>query len=298
MPRQRYQYRYRQPQRRHFPLRWVLLIVFILAVAAFPFMEARMLNVEEHVLQVSGLPSNLKNLKIVYATDFHQGQWVSQQRVDDVFNTINALSADIVILGGDYAQDSESAVRFFETCPDLYARLGVFAVLGENDRSELSGDLSRLTRQMQERGITPLVNAVTRVKVGQSYVYIAGADDRTYGFPDVSALAQQLYADDFVIFAGHTPDLMSDVLKAKDAQGDNHWFDLALFGHTHGGQINVMGHTPFSALMPEVGARYLSGWRVENRASILVSNGIGTTHLPIRLFCQPQIHLITLKQQG
>ena len=124
---------------------------------------------------------------------------------------------------------------------------------------------------------------------------MAGSDDHFNGFPDVDGLAKQVYADDFVIFAGHCPDLMPDVLKAKDANGDNHWFDLALFGHTHGGQVSFMGHTLFGGLMPEVGSRYLSGWLEENRAAVLISNGVGTTGAPVRLFAPPQVHLITLK---
>jgi len=136
---------------------------------------------------------------------------------------------------------------------------------------------------------------VERVKVGQSYLYITGADDYHNGFPDVAGIAAQVRQEDFVIFAGHTPDLMPDVLKARSADGAPHWYDLALFGHTHGGQVSFMGHTLFSQLAPAVSARYLSGWLEENRAAVLVSNGVGTSFAPVRLFARPQVHLITLK---
>ena len=56
-----------------------------------------------------------------------------------------------------------------------------------------------------------------------------------------------------------------------------------------------MGHTPFANLSPEVGSRYLGGWLEENRAAVLVSNGVGTSGAPVRLFAPPQVHLITLK---
>ena len=46
-----------------------------------------------------------------------------------------------------------------------------------------------------------------------------------------------------------------------------------------------------------MGSRYLSGWLEENRASLLISNGIGTSNAPVRLFAPPQIHLITLKSR-
>ena len=291
----RYEYRYRRPQRRHIRFRWILLTLAVLALAAYPFVEPTLLNIEEHTLYVTNLPNNLKNIRIVFASDIHQGPWFSQKRVNEVFSTINGLSADLVILGGDYAIDSDGAVQFFKTAPDLHARLGVYAVMGNHDRTEPESNLALLIKQMQDRNIVPLVNSVSRAKVGQSYIYIAGVDDYYNGFPDVAGVARQVYADDFVIFAGHTPDLMPDVLRGRSIDNDNHWFDLALFGHTHGGQVNFLGHSPFSKLSPQVGARYLSGWLEENRAAILVSNGVGTSGLPIRLFAPPQVHLITLK---
>ena len=143
--------------------------------------------------------------------------------------------------------------------------------------------------------LPPLINAVSRVKVGQSYIYIAGVDDNNNGFPDVNSVASQVYRDDFVIFAAHSPEVLMDAQKAKDANGDGHWFDLALFGHTHGGQINLFGYRPFRNVSQELSARYLSGWLEENRAGVLVSNGVGTSVAPMRLFAQPQVHLITLK---
>lgn len=291
----RYEYRYRRPQRRKLHLGWLLVALALAALIAYPFVEPTVISIEEHTLQVRNLPSNLKNLKIVFASDMHQGPWFSQQRVNEVMTTINNLNADLVILGGDYANDSEGAIEFFKNMPDVYARLGVYAVLGEHDRTEPDGSLAVLVKQMQDRNIVPLVNDISRAKVGQNYIYIAGADDFTNGFPDVAGIASKVYADDFVIFAAHSPDLMPDVLKARSIDNDNHWFDLALFGHTHGGQVNVMGYTPFAQLSPEVGSRYLSGWLEENRAAVLVSNGVGTSVLPVRLFAPPQVHLITLK---
>ena len=72
---------------------------------------------------------------------------------------------------------------------------------------------------------------------------------------------------------------------------------IALFGHTHGGQVNFFGYSPFANLSPGVGSRYLSGWLEENRAAILVSNGVGTSGFPVRVFAPPQVHLITLKSR-
>lgn len=293
----KYQYKYRRPQRRRLPFKKILWCLAALMLLAYPFWEAATLTVEEHTLYVTDLPANLKNLKIVFASDIHQCAWFSQSRVNELIGTINGLNADIIILGGDYATDSDSAIDFFRTAPALHARLGVFGVLGNHDRTQPESNLGLLMAEMKNYGGLPLVNTVSRMKLGQTYIYVAGVDDYYNGSPDVAGVASQVSSEDFVIFAGHTPDLMPDVLDAKSSDGDNHWFDLALFGHTHGGQINLLGHTPFKALLPEVGTRYMSGWLEESRAAVLVSNGVGTSGAPVRLFAPPQIHLITLKSR-
>ena len=85
-------------------------------------------------------------------------------------------------------------------------------------------------------------------------------------------------------------DTLADAASARGAE-------VALFGHTHGGQISFFGKSPFFNLKTDVGPRYMSGWLEENRAAVLISNGVGTSGAPVRLFAPPQIHLITLKSR-
>ena len=289
MAKPKYEYKYRRPQRRRLKLYWLIPVVLLAALAVYPFLEPLALDVETHEFRVPDLPTNLRNLRIAFASDIHQCAWFSQERVDEVISQINKLDADIVVFGGDYAMDSDGAVEFFRHMPTVRARLGVFAVMGNHDRTEPESNLSALISQMKDVGVTPLVNEVSRVKVGQTYVYLSGVDDFYNGFPDVPGVAAQVSSGDFVIFAGHTPDLLPDMLKAKSADGKGHWYDLA--------QVNLFGYSPFFNLSPEVGPRYLTGWLEENRAAILVSNGVGTSGAPVRLFARPQIHLITLKSR-
>lgn len=287
--------RRRVRRRRRVPLWPFLLLAAVILLAVYPFLEARGLSVDEHTLQVSGLPANLKNLKILYASDFHfSGQWAGS-RAEKAVGELNGLSADIIILGGDYGTNTEEAIRFFKELPSIYARIGVYAVLGDTDYSD-PGRVAELVGVIQGRGILPLVNAVASVKIGQNYLYIAGADDFNESVPMVDALAAHLREEDFVIFAAHSPDVVNAVHEAKTAAGSSHWFDLALMGHTHGGQINVLGRSLCPKLMPaEVSDRYARGWLEENRAALLTSNGVGTEGLPARLGARPQIHRITLK---
>ncbi len=215
----RYQYQHRKPQRRKVKFGRVVLIIALLMVLAYPFFEAFHLNVKEYTTSTKNLPSNLRNLKVVYLTDIHQNTWDTQKRTNNIIKTVNSLSPDLVLLGGDYAMDVESAVSFFEAMPLIQARLGAFGVVGSYDRGESDDDLRRLELAMKDAGVTPLVNEVTSVKVGKATLYIAGLDDPAMGDPDVEGVARQVSGDDFVILLANDPDLLNDVVTAVDKNG-------------------------------------------------------------------------------
>lgn len=268
------------------------LLIFILA---YPFYEAANLTVETVNLTVSGLPQDLNHLKIVYLSDIHQGPFYSMGRVEKLVSQVNAMNADLVLLGGDYANDSDGAVAFFKNAPPFRARLLVAGVVGNHDRTEPESNLAALQSAMINAGVLPLVNAVKEVRVGASSLYLAGIDDVNNGHPDVAGVASQLSRDQFVIFLSHSPDAIPGAFDAVDRSGQKNWFDLALSGHTHGGQITFFGKALLSySNVAKVDSRYLSGWVTENKTPILVSNGVGTSVAPIRLFAKPQLHVITL----
>ena len=293
-----HEYRIRRPQKRKFSILPLLLTLTIITIIAYPFIEARIVTIDEKTIVYENLELNLKNLRIVFASDFHQGTFFSKNKVDNIIGKINGMSADIVILGGDYANDYKESIDFFNNLPKISARLGVFVIPGEDDYSPDDPNSIELSKSIKNYGAIPLFNSVESVKRGNSYVYIAGVEDGTYSIADIKGVAKQVKKEDFVIFAGHSPECLSDMIASTDINNQNHWFDLALFGHTHGGQFHIGNWMPLSNLSDDIDPRYLSGWNEENRAHILTSNGLGTKGMPVRLFAPPQIHLITLKNRN
>jgi predicted MPP superfamily phosphohydrolase len=79
-------------------------------------------------------------------------------------------------------------------------------------------------------------------------------------------------------------------------QAIEHGIDLYLCGHTHGGQVRlpVIGAVLTSS---RLGRRYVMGHYHEGRTHLYVSRGVGFEGLGaprVRLFCPPEITLITL----
>lgn len=267
----------------------ILLVVLLLL--AWPFIEPFMLETESKSLTAEDLPSGIGQLRIVYASDIHKGGLFGDGRVADLVSHINACNPDIVLLGGDYASDSAGAIEFFQSLPRIHSRYGVYAVLGNHDRTSPESNLTTLRAAMQAAGVTPLVNAVNRVRIGVSDIYIAGVDDLDNGYPNLTGVSSQVSASDYVIFLSHNPAIIPDALKARDKNGSTGWFDLGLFGHTHGGQVALIGPMLKDDGVPD---EYTQGWFKQNRIDMMVSRGVGTSGLPVRLFCTPQIHLITV----
>jgi len=72
-------------------------------------------------------------------------------------------------------------------------------------------------------------------------------------------------------------------------------YAVPLSGHTRGGQIKILGRTP---VVPSgYGNRYVSGHIVEGNRHLIVSAGLGTTILPLRLGTRPEIGHLTLGGQ-
>ena len=62
---------------------------------------------------------------------------------------------------------------------------------------------------------------------------------------------------------------------------------LLLSGHTHGGQIHLFGFSPYEK----------GRLKKENDLTVLISNGYGTTGVPLRLGAKAETHLISIENR-
>ena len=272
------------------------LLIFLAALAvvllAAPFAVARFPRTDRVSLVSENLPSDIGHLRIVYVTDVHYGFFFPDRQINSLVSTINSLKPDIVLFGGDTGDTPDAAISFYKRLPSLHARYAMLGVLGECDHGADDLERTMVTDAMRDAGIIPLVNDVVPVRIGTSMIYVAGLDDVKAGKPALSAVSARTSAEDYVVFLCHNPSVIPDAHRAEDRNGRLGWFDLALFGHTHGGQI--YGLSGLFGFAGDVDDRYLRGWMVENRSDILISNGVGTSVIPARVFCPPQIHCIDI----
>jgi predicted MPP superfamily phosphohydrolase len=191
------------------------------------------------------------------------------------------LRADALLLGGDFVS---LHARHIDTLAPLLgqipAPLGRYAVLGNHDRW---ADAARIVRLLEAAGVQVLINRAQRLAAPFAQVAICGLDDADTGAPDAEqALAG---ADGVRIVLMHSPDGLRNLAQ--------HRFDLALCGHTHGGQIALRSGRPLLLPGGPFCRRYPAG-RFElgdavSPQTLIVSRGVGYSTIPLRVHAPPDI---------
>jgi predicted MPP superfamily phosphohydrolase len=168
----------------------------------------------------------------------------------------------------------------------IHAPLGKFAVLGNHDR--WSG-VDPVVRQLEAAGIRVLVTANERLPRPHNEVWICGLDDHSTGWPDAPAALEG--ADGVRLILMHAPSGLLDLGAER--------FELALCGHTHGGQLALPGGHPIVVPQGQLSRRYARGrFVMPNGGTLVVSVGVGCVMLPLRTFAQPEVLSCTLYRDG
>ena len=257
--------------------------------ALYPFWLAAELDVVQEAIYFKNLPDELDGFVIAFASDPHYGPFLDKSRVVALAKKLNDMRADVMILAGDYGFNAVSAAEFFETLPPLKAKHGIYASLGNHDYRGSDSDFKSLINNIDSSGIHLMANTAYKIKINKATLCLCATEDILEGKPDFEPLKESVSESDFTIFAPHSPDIAPQAIKEPGFT-----FDLALCGHTHGGQLVIFRRSLHSS--SKYGDKFLSGLMQIGGKQMLVSNGVGTSLLPMRLGSRPQIHRITLKK--
>ena len=291
-------------------VRWAALCaaLAVLALAVCMAVEASVVRVEYADVYLSDLPEAFDGTRVLFIADIHVDHFNPPERAAALVTRLQALGPDLLLLGGDYSstdlgsfvlsglrvsspqrlrvEEQRARDRFFELLRGFVAPLGKYGVPGNHDV-----ELDDLAGAMALGEIELLRNEARAIEKDGERLLLVGLDDWTTGAQDPAGLARQADARDCVLVLSHNPDALP-ALNSQPSRDGGPWVDLMLAGHLHGGQVTLFGGRPI--FRNSIYDRYLSGWYEENGAHMLISNGVGSVLLPLRLGAPPQAHLITL----
>ena len=221
-------------------------------------------------------------LRVAFAADFHAGATTDERLLSDACRAIAAFMPDLVLLGGDFVSVRASYIeRLSPLLAAIRAPLGKLAVLGNHD---LRADRATVLRGLRDAGVRVLDNEPVRLPEPFDDVTICGISDVTRGDPRPELAMDDAPGTRVVLM--HSPEALRVI-------GDRE-FGLAVCGHTHGGQIATPWGTPIVMSGGDLNRRYAHGvfdLDGEPPRRLLVTNGVGCSTAPVRLFAPPEVHL-------
>lgn len=230
-------------------------------------------------------PAGAPPMRVVLLSDLHvAGPDTPPSRLARVVAQVNALRPDLVLIAGDIEQERRISTQVYSgaeaSAPlaGLRARLGVVAVLGNHDYS--NAGTTDLPPRLAANGVTVLRNQAVR----RGALTIAGADDLYHGKFRLGRMTRAAAAlPGPVVVLSHTPDVAPSLPPS---------FPLVLAGHTHCGQIALPLIGP-PKTASRYGRRFTCGLIREPGRDVLVTAGIGTSGVPLRIGAVPDLWLLT-----
>lgn len=266
------------------------LLILVLS-SCTPLRYAGVGRVRDYHIESTEVPEPFDGYRIAFASDFHLKSRFKERQLRGTVKALQALAPDVLMLGGDYQEGCEYVEPLLAELAQVRTTDGTYAVMGNNDYERCT---ELIRRAMQHYGIHLLEHEVDTIRRGEQYIVVWGANPYAGRYPTAMANSKMPASDtinkgDFVILLTHTPDYIEEPETAVA--------DVALAGHTHGGQVTLFGiYAPITA--SRYGMRYRTGMRRSpSGVPIVISNGLGTSRYPIRLFAPTDIVVVTLRRK-
>ena len=263
----------------------LFLLTIILLIGAFlvyvTYIERSLITVKNEDIKLKN--HNIDPLKIVQFSDTHVGEFYSLEQLEKIVSKINNQNPDIVVFSGDLfdvASNFDNKENIIPILEKIQATYGKFAVFGNRD---YGGGASKFYENyMTKAGFTVLVDDSYSIEIGSETLTLYGTDDHLLGNPNPDKLMGNIDENHINILISHEPDPFDEYKE--------HPIDLALTGHSHGGQVNVPFIGPVvKTVLSDV---YFKGmYHIDNtrQTKLFVSSGIGNTKVPFRLGNIPEI---------
>jgi uncharacterized protein len=251
----------------------VIYFGLIASIFLFIYMlvEAHRNRVCELELTFPNFPESFGHVTIFFISDIHRRK-ISKRLIKKINK-----KPDLVIIGGDLTEKGVPFSRVSKNVALLTSLAPTYFVWGNNDYEV---DFHQLDALLQEHGVKILDNTATYFESEQGEkIVLLGVDDLKEKRDRLDLALFDAGKGGFKILVCHNPKIIHKIKKEDE-------ISLVLSGHTHGGQIRF-----FKFGLYEKGKLY----HLPNTV-LLISNGFGTTRLPLRLCAPSETHLITIKR--
>ncbi len=254
---------------------------------------------EIHSEKLQGLPGKKK---ILFLCDLHNHEYGRQN--EELLSAIRKADPDLILIGGDmivsYRKRGCRRIMEFikelpKICPVYYAN-GNHEQLAKEDPEAYSFEYADFKQNLMEAGVDFLENSSDLIQWGNARIRLTGLEIPSGCYTHLtrkrlylSTIRQSIGKPDpdaYNILLAHNPFYVPAYV--------NWGADLVLAGHLHGGVVGLPGFrgaiTPDFHILP----KYCGGRYEEGDTTIVVSRGLGTHTVNLRLFNPAELVCLTL----
>ena len=273
------------------------------------YRELHHFRVTHYTIESQKFKGFSRDLNLIFLSDLHNR--VYGEKNEPLLQAIRNEKPDLILIGGDMLVGKEDAsydiaLDFTSQLPEIAPVL--YATGNHEQRMREKPEIYQAAyadyrQQLKDRGVLFFENGSCRIEAGTVLLEISGVELPSASYKKLkklpiraSDIAEYLHKDSVSV----TEDSVYRILLAHNPAYMNAYkgwgADLILSGHLHGGVMRLPGIggviTPQAFLFP----KYSGEMTKEGEQTIIVSRGLGTHTINIRLFNQPEVVSICLKR--
>jgi predicted MPP superfamily phosphohydrolase len=218
------------------------------------------------------------DIRIAQLTDIHTKGIGRRER--NMLRILEEEKPDVIVITGDSIHESGNYAAVKTLFRMLRAPHGVWAVKGNWENALPYDGRESEETFYDSTGVRVLDNSSGNIAKG---LWLVGIDEFSKGKPDFEKALKGVPPTAFRMALFHSPEYFDQVAGRVD---------VALTGHTHGGQIRIPFFPP--AYCPAGCGEFISGWYEKNGTRMYVSRGIGTSIIDVRFNSRPELTILTI----
>ena len=279
----------------------IIVAVFIVYCLIEMIRELRDFRVTKYRICSQKLNGIKREKKIIFLSDLHNRLYGEEN--ERLLESIRNQHPDLILIGGDMlvrkdGNSYDKTVHFLAKLPGICP---VYCANGNHEQKlkelpdKYEQSYEEYKKALTASGIHMLENASETVKLEEVPVKLSGLEIplgayARFGKKELSLkeITDRIgeHGDDYQILFAHHPRYIQEYLE--------YGADLILSGHYHGGVMQLPGIggviSPDFTLFP----KYSGGIYREGAQTVVVSRGLGTHSVPVRLWNWPELIVLEL----
>lgn len=284
-------------------LKWMIAGgIGAVCVFAESFREQLNFKVTRYSIHVPKMDQNADAKKIVFLSDLHNHEY--GKRNNRLMQAIIREKPDLIFIGGDMLIGKEGVsaevawklIRQLPRIAPVYYANGNHEQRMKEDTVQYGNVYPTYKKELEEAGVHFLENGSAMEELNGCPIRITGLELPSYTYTKLKRM--KVEKENIEDLIGEKDENAYQILLAHNPtyyKAYKEWgADLVLSGHLHGGMARIPGWrgviTPQAFLFP----KYSGEMTQEDGKTIVVSRGLGSHTIPIRLFNKPELVVMEL----